>query len=739
MSPIFSYRFDDTNQKSPRDILVIFLASSSIEIEPIASFIEDEIEVNLVPDEILFIVRDSIFETAQGLLSNDSLSKATISRLGGRTSISVLGYDYRGAEARRATITEKKPQTELAFGEIRHRAVTEIFNLRGGFVETTSTYHFENPSGRHTQKFIRLSNILTRGAEIAFIGFCVLPHIPDDTLIAYIDTPSLYAIIAAINEQRSSFLNAPPPILADNFGSYAGLNGYRFERQDQALVLISASSSGSMASEFISMHGFESSRVVHLLFLGTNKSSAKEVCDLAWNKRKNPFGIKELPLVQKEAKCHLCASGSVAIKLQGDQFDIAGPQSPSLLIRQPDAPKGLADLMRRCAGSGIFGVGLGKSTGQQLRQFTVDVEAMLKNTTFLERLNYAMMRAIPASLSHVVPIDGFSTELAKLVASHASHESNSVAIVSRSNVDKIASDCPKAICVVAGAIESGRSLLDISRDLRSQAPDVPIIYLVGIAKTTGNERRNSLESSLIKTDKLIQHGFIQIDQIVLPQSNFGHAWSAEYNLLISPEINSLVPEKLKRFIEERIQRLARHSELMDNDLFMANSPEKTLSLNPGFVFWPSDTSKAPCSQADVFFTIASVIQQLRANSEKKGEVAAIKSNWFQQTILAPGNFGRYNDDIIQASILRTSQPYELNYTSSPADSQELGRLFRRIIDAADVERGGAAAECLLALATKRLSLCQRDLEALLNGASSTQVVVSFLLDVCRKTLLESST
>jgi hypothetical protein len=93
----------------------------------------------------------------------------------------------------------------VQFSDFKRRAITGIFNARHGFVESTGTYHFENPSGRHTERFIRLSNILARSAEIAFIGFCTLPYVPAGATTAYLDTPSLYAVVAAINEQRSSF------------------------------------------------------------------------------------------------------------------------------------------------------------------------------------------------------------------------------------------------------------------------------------------------------------------------------------------------------------------------------------------------------------------------------------------------------------------------------------------------------------------------------------------------------
>jgi len=80
----------------------------------------------------------------------------------------------------------------------------------------------------------------------------------------------------------------------------------------------------------------------------------------------------------------------------------------------------------------------------------------------------------------------------------------------------------------------------------------------------------------------------------------------------------------------------------------------------------------------VHFTNASVLQRLRANAFVPGERRII-SNWFQQTILAPGNFGRFNDDVIQASLLRAAHPYELNFADSAEESRELGRLLRRVI------------------------------------------------------------
>jgi hypothetical protein len=713
------------------DILVAFFASGTIEIEALATLIETEIEENLVPDQIVIVVRDPSFDVAVGLLKDASLSEATFARLGSRVTITAVSYDRSGKEARRAHIMGAEARHKVIFFDFQRRAMTHIFNVRGGFVESTSTYHFENPSGRHTQKFIRLSNILTRGAEIAFIGFCTLPHIPIGTNTAYLDTPSLYAVIAAINEQLASFPEPPPSILADNFGSYAGLAGYSFDRQHEALVLISASSSGSMASELIGDFGFDPNRVLHLLFLGSNKSSAFTVCDLGRDDLANPDGFAVLPLVEKQGECAICATGSVAVKLQGDQFDIAGPQPGSILINKADAPRGLAELMRRTAGKGMFALGLGRATGTQPRQFDVRVDALLDSPDFSKRLEYVLRRAAPASLTHVVPIDDHSVAMAVRVADHATREGHGVAIVNRSSINDLSVENPGAIAVVGAVIESGRSLLDISRDLRSVAPGVPLIYFVGLSKSSDEDRREALSRTLIQTDQPVHHEYIQIERIVLPPSHSDGAWAAELNLLVNPDFADLVPETLRDHLQHRIRRLRRQSESMLDGLFIGNAPDRELRLNPGFVFWPSVTSQAGHSQADVFFTVASVLQQLRANSDRPDKLPSIKSNWFQQTILAPGNFGRFNDDIIQASLLRAATPFELNYSNSAGDSREFGRLICRILAAADTPRGGAAAEFLLAIATGRLQLCHLDIAQILDAPSSELPTVAWLQAICR--------
>jgi hypothetical protein len=550
--------------------------------------------------------------------------------------------------------------------------------------------------------------------------------------IAYLDTPSLYAVVAAINEQRASFPDAVP-ILADNFASYSGVSDYRFTQLTGAFVLISASSSGSLAAKLIQEHGFAPDQLTHLLFLGKDQSGSNIVCDLRMDARNNVEGIVTPPAVENAKDCRMCAGGSHAIKLQGDQFEFAGPQQESLLVARSHAPAGLAQLIERLAGGQIFSEGLGRTIGSQLRQFDVGPSALLAHAEFQTRLDYVLRRSLPARLGHVVAIDPASVPFAEQIANFAG---TATAVVDRDALESISEDTKSAIVIAAAVIESGRGLLDISRDLRSIVPNAPLLYLVGFSKTTGEPRRESLERTLVQTVNPYPYQFIEIERMILPLSSETNAWAAELRLLINPTVSELVPTALKATITARIARLRRASEAMRDDLFMPNAPNRELRLQPGFVFWPDGVPGQPHTQADVYFTIASVLQQLRANAHRAPK-SAIKSNWFQQTILAPENFGRFNDDIIQASILRATYPFEMNFADAPADSRELGRLIRRIIVASGTDRGGAAAEFLLAIATRRLRLRPSDLETTLAARPGSVGVVGFLQKVCKTLLIDT--
>lgn len=732
MSSLFTFRFSLVRDDVTKDVLLVFPASRILDAVDFADALEHEIESNLVPDEVVILVRDPAFDQALEALGREAASTA-LGRFRGRAAVYLKSFDVEGREARNEPILRAEQPSDVSFDDFKRRAVTHIFKTRRGFVESTGTYHFENPSGRHTERFIRLSNILVRGAEIAFIGFCALSQIAPDTGVVYLDTPSLYAIVAAVNELRASFDSTSIPLVADNFSSYDGLERYGFGPIEGGVALISASSSGGLAKRLVDEFGFFAPNVVHLLFLGENPGVFPVVCDLQKDEKANPEGFQLARSVWEADSCELCARGSIAIRLQGDQFDIAGPQPEPLLIRKADAQPGLSEFMGRMSGKGVLRVGLDGSPGKGTRLFDIDEKALLSNKKFSDRLDFLVSRSLPVGTSHIITTDEKSREFADYIRARLG---DGVEIVDAPDIGRITPGVTSAIVMVSAVIESGRSLQDISRDLRNIAPKAPLIYLVGLAKSSGEGRRESLAATLAQTDLNFKHQLIEVESIILPTSSGPSAWSAELELFSSQEASRLALGAVKRYVEERRDFLRARSRSFDDGLFLTNDPERTLTLQEGFVFWKDASFRNHC-QADVFYTMASVLQKLRANGQTPGAQSAIRSNWFQQTILAPGNFGRFNDDIIQASLLRAAYPFEINYKNAPDDSREMARLVCRIIVASATARGGAAAEFLLALATRRLQLMDDDVATVLALPDADSSVVAFLQGLCRVRLSTS--
>ena len=71
MNSIFSFRFEISRKASSHDVLLVFAATPGLDPEGLATVIESEVEQNLVPDEVVFLVRDPAFDATQQALGED--------------------------------------------------------------------------------------------------------------------------------------------------------------------------------------------------------------------------------------------------------------------------------------------------------------------------------------------------------------------------------------------------------------------------------------------------------------------------------------------------------------------------------------------------------------------------------------------------------------------------------------------------------------------------------------------
>lgn len=726
MTPIYLLRFSKESSGRLTETLVCFVATAQYDVGEISTALSREFEQNLAPDEILFLCGVPI-DRQLAIAWEGREMGAVRSRLRDDTFVEILSYNEYGAEVQRTTLAGAPGDASIVLDEILRRGATRIFNSRGGFIEPNSSYHFENPSGRHTDRFMRLSNLLARQSEIAFLALAVMTRLPEQTRIAYIDTPALYAIVSAINEQWRFISPSRRPLLADNFGSYGGATKFDFDQKEGAVVMISASSSGGLAAKLIKDQNFNALSILHVLYLGKDPEKLTVAVDLAFDKALNPEGITDERETFTKGLCTLCNRGSKAIPLQGDQFDIRGPQLEPLIVKQSDAPRSLDDSLKKLAATETLQV---RSVRPML---WVDSGRLLAVAEYRDQLDFFTRRHVPAGIQYCIIDKEESRPFADRVAKISKGKFQ---ILTRDQIESIEvspAELVHPFLVIVDVIASGRNLLEISRDLRNVCPNASIIYLVGFGKISSSRAREVLKSNLVQTHHATPHAFEIVEEMVLPGPNLSNAWVDELNFLQSTK--DAWDEALEPLLEARLARLRHSAKPMVDDLFIANAEDQHLALQSGFAFWEADRDGA--TQADVFFTIASILQHLRTKPSGAG-TQAIRTNWLQQTLLSPENFGRYNDGIIQASILRASNPAELEFQFEPALSADAGRIIRRVVEAADRKRGDAAAEFLTALCTRRLTLNQEDLKSVLAPLDPAPPLIAWLLKMARTLCLEIS-
>ena len=165
---------------------------------------------------------------------------------------------------------------------------------------------------------------------------------------------------------------------------------------------------------------------------------------------------------------------------------------------------------------------------------------------------------------------------------------------------------------------------------------------------------------------------------------------------------------------------------MASDTFLSASNGNSLQLTEGFVFWdPGRESLLSANHASVgFVAMASALQAAR---ESKSGEKCLRSSLHETVVLDPENFLRFNDGVLQASILRAAFSHELDYSGAPELSQVMREFLEKLFSNSDQTYGEASSEFALAIATGHLRLTPIDTEKLMQQMEKSLCTASVLL------------
>ncbi|MEH6480897.1 MULTISPECIES: hypothetical protein [Pseudoalteromonas] len=692
MSNYFTFRFQETNEH--RQSLVVF-SHSDFEVSSLTKVIKEDVDENLIPQRVYLMGYDLTLTVKEELTSDSFFADEIDSWIGTFTDkVSFLTVTSAGL------IKEFDSNKNFSFSsQLLTTGAGSIFESRKGLITSLPSYHFLKPSGDHCDKFIRASNLFTSGIEVAFLAIGLLPYLKSNIKRIYVDTSSISFLVSIAIQLSKSFAEKLPVI--ESFESYSVFNKpYSFLEDDDSLVVISATTSGGLAHKLTQKHTFKPSNII-TLFYSRIKESQEAIFDIS-------KVVGKITSV-KPSNCDLCEDGSKLIKIEGEQFIPETPKHELLVIKKTDFNEDRQKFFKAFATKNLLKFNTAPCDNWDREHFFVDVKKLLElePDAFRNSLIKKVNKHFSKDISKVICLDdddakSLADEIVKIAQAPAEY------VVCYNDVTDDDFKGHSSVMVVASAITSGRKLLATARKLRGIDRSATITYLVGFSKLPTIDAFEQLRKDLC----LGGHELIPLKTCCLPRLSEKALtpWDTEREKLsVFGDVEDPLSDdtgKLPPLLKDRLCELNEFSN--QDELFLKSPTGSSLSLRGTFAFWTGLGLKtSESSQADVYWTIQSIVHDLRIENDKG------LATTYHSTLLSPVCFDRFNDGVIQACLLRAAKPTELNYAVDEDFSRQITDIIISVIKNSDNPQGEGCLEFLLAIWSGRLKVQDKHLEEIL--------------------------
>lgn len=744
---IYSSQYEKQNEQDETvitSVTVIFCPSESINQVNLQNAIKVFYEANYQTDEIIVLGGKYNKTQLSDIIIKDQITtfkyipKLEPVHLGETTRL--LLFDKKGDL--KPVNNDPTFYLKPVLRSVLNDGLVNIFNTRGGLIEAKGdSHHFVFPSGKHCDKFLRTGNVLMNTAEIYFIAFRLLSRLKDKHEKIYCDTSSINTLAFALLELKRRLSRTFRSIPIESFSSYDGLFSKSIRFFGNSLVLISSSTSGNIIDRIIEHdEDVDVDNTAIIFFLGSKINYKKRentiICNLT-KSEKNLNGI-DFYDTYSEKECHLCASGSYPVEVKGDVFLLEKPKINRVTIKVTDAPRNLSTFVKQFTSEkqthhNVFKVNY-KETSKTDNKYEVyfDIFHVLdfiernptdkKYRAYREKLFDYINQYIPSNTKFLICLpDEGSIKLANMIKDYIApnYLTDKLPKIVAFNdvVDEIKDVKVIGSAVIVGScISNGKNLLYLSRAFRN-FNKLTLVYFIGLARTGNNSHLQFLKSNLKQGDYGKEtNSFVEVESFFCDKASKNTSWVGESKFLVDHLLEVAEQKSLfraKSRIEERIElideSLSTINKGLANKIFFPNTLGEELELRKGFAFIKFEKFEY-VSQADVYFAISAILNNLRNVNDHSH---CLKQSEFVRNIIDPGNFNRYNDGIIQASILRAAKQGELSYHIDEDLSEDMKSILDKVIEDYRAPQGEGLVEFLYALASKKMTLKKDHLEQLL--------------------------
>jgi hypothetical protein len=750
MNNFYLYKFSYSKKEKGNDKIVsasvIFCDKETINEDYLKSEIKRFYEQNYQTDEIFIIGSSNIKERLKQVFIERQdktfigIPKKQETHLS--DSLYLLTFDKVGKL--KCENGKKIPQGFLK--NYLNEGLQNIFIKRGGLITSQGAHHFVFPSGKHCDRFLRTGNILLIGSEIYFIAFSLLRHFDEakhDQI--YCDTSSINSVAFALSELKNRFVKPEnrKQISIESFSSYEGLYKNELSYSENAFLIISASTSSNILAYIKNSHRMlDIKNIVVLYYLGEQQNylniEDNVLCNLTQSKV-NPNGIAFYPTFKSD-NCDHCKKGSYPVEVLGDVFLLEKPKINKVVLKVSDPEKYLSDLLKQFKSvkrnQNVFKVNYKETYNSNLKyevyiNYYEILEGIKKGLygDYKRKLDAYINQYVPSNTKYLITLnDVASDKLADYIIEKIKvnyKQSSLPKKITQDDLIKIKSTTEGTALVVGSCIANGKNLLFVSRALR-KFDALRIVYFIGISRTKNKEYLNFLKSNLKQGSYGAESSsFVEIENIFCNNDASNTSWLSEISFLkrFTEYVKDEHPKfKDLSFLFERKKLLETSTgdskRGLANELFYPRlkkgNQKEELIIRKNFAFFNFDNYVDEVSQADIYFTISNIINSLRnsnGNSDKLDRT--LKQSVYIRSLLDPANYSRFNDGIIQASILRAAYPEELNYGIDLEVSQEMANTLETIIKYCQDEQGEALLEFLYAIAIKKMTLAKVHLEKII--------------------------